>query len=83
MFQNFPPRFLKVSREASYWSVFAKVGTCIIGIVGALFCIMLGSWPAGYIYMLYCFVMMQVFCVMGTLVQKTVSMTFKHKTGLR
>uniref|UniRef100_A0A1I8M7E2 Odorant receptor n=1 Tax=Musca domestica TaxID=7370 RepID=A0A1I8M7E2_MUSDO len=63
--------FLKVSREASYWSVFAKVGTCIIGIVGALFCIMLGSWPAGYIYMLYCFVMMQVFCVMGTLVQKT------------
>ncbi|XP_005187726.1 odorant receptor 67d-like isoform X1 [Musca domestica] len=64
-------RFLDVSREAVYWSVFVKVGTCFIGIAFALFCILLGSWPAGYIYMLYCFVMMQVFCGMGTLVDIT------------
>ncbi|XP_061391929.1 odorant receptor 67d-like [Musca vetustissima] len=63
--------FLKTSREVTYWSVLAKVGTCFIGIVCALFCVLLGSWPAGYIYLLYCFVMMQVFCAMGTLVDIT------------
>ncbi|XP_061392896.1 odorant receptor 67d-like, partial [Musca vetustissima] len=63
--------FLNVSRDAVYWSIFVKVGTCFIGIAFALFCIMLGSWPAGYIYLLYCFIMMQVFCGMGTLVDVT------------
>ncbi|XP_061402295.1 odorant receptor 67d-like [Musca vetustissima] len=63
--------FLEVSRDAVYWSVFVKMGTCFIGVAFALFCIMLGSWPAGYIYLLYCFVMMQVFCGMGTLVDIT------------
>ncbi|XP_061391927.1 odorant receptor 67d-like [Musca vetustissima] len=63
--------FLKTSRDVTYWSVLAKVGTCFIGIVCALFCVLLGSWPAGYIYLLYCFVMMQVFCAMGTLVDIT------------
>ncbi|XP_073836822.1 odorant receptor 67d-like isoform X2 [Musca autumnalis] len=63
--------FLKVSRDVSYWSVIAKMATCFVAIVCALFCLLLGTWPAGYIYLAYCFVMMQVFCATGTMVEKT------------
>ncbi|XP_073819988.1 odorant receptor 67d-like [Musca autumnalis] len=63
--------FLGVLTDSFYWIIIAKVGTCFVAIVCALFCIMLGTWPAGYIYMTYCFVMLQVFCAMGTLVDIT------------
>ncbi|XP_073838685.1 odorant receptor 67d-like [Musca autumnalis] len=63
--------FLNVSRDVCYWNVFAKITTSFVAIVCALFCILLGTWPAGYIYLAYCFVMMQVFCAMGTLVDIT------------
>ncbi|XP_073836823.1 odorant receptor 67d-like isoform X3 [Musca autumnalis] len=63
--------FLNISRDICYWAVFAKIATCFVAIVCALFCILLGTWPAGYIYLAYCFVMMQVFCAMGTLVDIT------------
>ncbi|XP_058981996.1 odorant receptor 67d-like [Musca domestica] len=33
-----------------------------------MFCIFLGTWPGGYIYLLYCFVMMYVYCGVGTMV---------------
>ncbi|XP_073837851.1 odorant receptor 67d-like [Musca autumnalis] len=63
--------FLNVSRDICFWSVFTKIATCFVAIVCALFCILLGTWPAGYIYLGYCFVMMQVFCAMGTMVDIT------------
>ncbi|XP_073836016.1 odorant receptor 67d-like [Musca autumnalis] len=63
--------FLNASRDICYWNVLAKITTCFVAIVCALFCLLLGTWPAGYIYLAYCFVMMQVFCAMGTLVDIT------------
>ncbi|XP_061397606.1 odorant receptor 67d-like [Musca vetustissima] len=69
---------LKISRLLSddtyYWVIVAQISTYSIGIVCSLFCILLGTWPGGYIYMIYCLVMLFVYCGIGTLVDVTVSM---------
>ncbi|XP_061395125.1 odorant receptor 67d-like [Musca vetustissima] len=57
--------------DTYYWVILVQICTYSIGIVCSLFCILLGTWPGGYIYMIYCLVMMFVYCGIGTMVVVT------------
>ncbi|XP_075163833.1 odorant receptor 67d-like isoform X2 [Haematobia irritans] len=61
--------FLQTSQFTFYWVILVKISTYALGIVCTMFCIMVGAWPSGYVYLLYCFVMMYVYCGMGTMVE--------------
>uniref|UniRef100_A0A1I8NVP1 Odorant receptor n=1 Tax=Stomoxys calcitrans TaxID=35570 RepID=A0A1I8NVP1_STOCA len=63
--------FLEVTRDTYYWVILVQIGTYSIGIICTMFSIHLGTWPGGYVYMIYCFVMMLVYCHMGSLVEVT------------
>ncbi|XP_058981885.1 odorant receptor 67d-like isoform X2 [Musca domestica] len=61
-------RFLNTTQDTYYWVILTQISTYSVGIVCSMFCIFLGTWPGGYIYLLYCFVMMFVYCGVGTMV---------------
>ncbi|XP_013117585.2 odorant receptor 67d-like isoform X1 [Stomoxys calcitrans] len=60
--------FIERNRSVSFWTIFVKFLTNFFGLVCTVFCILLGVWPAGYIYMAYCFTMMYVYCGVGTMI---------------
>ncbi|XP_073837818.1 odorant receptor 67d-like [Musca autumnalis] len=71
---NFHQRYMKfllVTQKTYFLVIAIQIVTYSTGIVCTIFSIMLGSWPGGYVYMIYCFVMMYVYCGIGTLVEVT------------
>uniref|UniRef100_A0A1I8N055 Odorant receptor n=1 Tax=Musca domestica TaxID=7370 RepID=A0A1I8N055_MUSDO len=63
--------FLTVTQDTYFLVILVQIATYSTGIICTIFCVLLGAWPGGYVYMIYCFVMMYVYCGVGTLVEVT------------
>ncbi|XP_061397605.1 odorant receptor 67d-like [Musca vetustissima] len=64
-------KFLATTQDSYFMVILVQIATYSMGIVCTIFCILLGTWPGGYVYMTYCLVMMYVYCGIGTLVYVT------------
>lgn len=71
----FPFRFLAVVKDLYYWVILVQVATLALGMACTIFCLLLGKWLSGYVYMFYCLVILYVFCGLGTLADISVGHT--------
>uniref|UniRef100_A0A1I8N0F8 Odorant receptor n=1 Tax=Musca domestica TaxID=7370 RepID=A0A1I8N0F8_MUSDO len=64
-------RYITTVKENYFWVVLVEMGTVALSIASTLFCLILGKWPGGLTYLTYCFIMLYMYCDLGTIVEIT------------
>ncbi|XP_055848288.1 odorant receptor 67d-like [Episyrphus balteatus] len=64
-------QYAKTTNTVFYWMTFVEIGTTSLSIVLTLFIMLTGDWPGAYSYLFLEFIMLYVYCGIGTLVELT------------
>uniref|UniRef100_A0A1I8MWE3 Odorant receptor n=1 Tax=Musca domestica TaxID=7370 RepID=A0A1I8MWE3_MUSDO len=64
-------RFIAIVKENYFWVLLVEMGTVALSLASTLFCLILGTWPGGQSYLAYCFIMLYIYCGLGTVVEVT------------
>ncbi|XP_061402682.1 odorant receptor 67d-like [Musca vetustissima] len=64
-------KYISTVKINYFYVILIEMATIALCMALSLFCIILGTWPGGQTYFIYCFIMIYVFCGLGTLVDAT------------
>ncbi|XP_061395273.1 odorant receptor 67d-like [Musca vetustissima] len=64
-------RYITTVKDNYFWVLLVEMVTFGLSIASTLFCLLLGTWPGGLTYLCYCFMMLYIYCGLGTVVEVT------------
>uniref|UniRef100_A0A1I8MCH6 Odorant receptor n=1 Tax=Musca domestica TaxID=7370 RepID=A0A1I8MCH6_MUSDO len=64
-------RYITTVKDNYFWVLLVEMATIALSISSTLFCLLLGTWPGGQTYLSYCFIMLYIYCGLGTVVEVT------------
>ncbi|XP_061395272.1 odorant receptor 67d-like [Musca vetustissima] len=62
-------RYISTVKENYFWVIMVQFATMTLSLACTLFCLILGKWPGGQTYLAYCFIMLHVYCCLGTMIE--------------
>ncbi|XP_073836929.1 odorant receptor 67d isoform X2 [Musca autumnalis] len=70
-------RYVTSVKDTYFWVIIVELATVALSIGSTLFCLIMGMWPGGQTYLVYCFMMLYMYCGLGTVVEVTFSFCYE------
>ncbi|XP_061395275.1 odorant receptor 67d-like [Musca vetustissima] len=62
-------RYITTVKDNYFWVILVQFATISLSLACTLFCLILGKWPGGQTYLVYCFIMLYIYCGVGTVIE--------------